>query len=53
MMPELGKYAVEVGAAYVVSLALLGGLVWASLRQGARVRAALRAVEARKERSDG
>ncbi len=52
-MPELGKYAVEVASAYVVSLALLGGLVWLSLRQGARVRAELRAVEARRNRSDG
>jgi heme exporter protein D len=53
MMPELGKYAVEVISAYIVSLALLGGIVWASLRQGARTRRELRAVEARRERADG
>jgi heme exporter protein D len=53
MMPELGKYAAEVISAYVVSLALLGGIVWASLRQGARTRAELRDVEARRDRADG
>ncbi len=53
MMPELGKYAVEVTSAYVVSAGLLVGLVWASLRQGARVLRELRAVEARRDRADG
>lgn len=53
MMPELGKYAVEVTAAYVVTIGLLAGLVWASLRQGARIRRELRAVEARRDRADG
>lgn len=53
MMPELGKYAVAVASAYGVSLALLAGLVWASLRQGARVHRELRAVEARRDRANG
>lgn len=53
MMPELGKYAAEVISAYVVSVALLGGIVLASLREGARVRRELRSVEARRDRADG
>ncbi|MGI9388797.1 MAG: heme exporter protein CcmD [Boseongicola sp.] len=32
-MPDLGKYAVEVGLAYVISLALLLGVVWISAVQ--------------------
>nr|WP_025056519.1 heme exporter protein CcmD [Sulfitobacter noctilucicola] len=44
-MPELGKYAVEVLSAYAVSLTLLAGLVWLSLRRGKAARAALKAVE--------
>ena len=47
MMPDLGKYAVPVLTAYGVSLLLLAGIVWISLRRGARVRATLRAIEAR------
>lgn len=47
MMPDLGKYALPVLTAYGASLALLVGIVWISLRRGARVRDALRAVEAR------
>lgn len=53
MMPELGKYAVEVMSAYVVSIALLAGLVWISVRQGARIRRELHSVEARRDRADG
>ncbi|PWR03160.1 heme exporter protein CcmD [Meridianimarinicoccus roseus] len=53
MMPDLGKYAAEVAAAYIVSIVLIAGLVWASLRRGAKVRAELRRVEARRGRSDG
>ncbi|MBY6047106.1 heme exporter protein CcmD [Vannielia litorea] len=44
-MPELGKYAGEVLAAYGGSIAILGGLVWLSIRNGAKVRARLRAME--------
>lgn len=47
MMPDLGKYAVSVLAAYGTSLILLAGIVWISLWRGARVRDALRAVEGR------
>jgi heme exporter protein D len=46
MMPELGKYAVEVLSAYAVSLALLGGLVALTLRRGRKARAALDEAEA-------
>ncbi len=45
-MPDLGKYAVEVLAAYGVSLGLLAALVAWTLIQGARMREALRKFEA-------
>ena len=45
-MPDLGKYAVEVLSAYGVTLALVGGLVWASLARAARVRRRLAEAEA-------
>uniref|UniRef100_UPI004047F1CC heme exporter protein CcmD n=1 Tax=Yoonia sp. TaxID=2212373 RepID=UPI004047F1CC len=48
MMPDLGKYAVEVGLAYAVSIALLGGIIWLSWRQAVKQKRALDAVEARK-----
>ncbi|MEH6675445.1 MAG: heme exporter protein CcmD [Sulfitobacter sp.] len=48
MMPDLGKYAAEVLAAYGVSLLLLAGLVVLSLRKGRKARATLAEVEARK-----
>ncbi len=48
-MPELGKYAAEVLSAYGVTLALLGGLVWASLARARRVKRQLRDVEARRD----
>ncbi|MGB3243406.1 MAG: heme exporter protein CcmD [Sulfitobacter sp.] len=44
-MPELGKYAAEVLAAYGVSLVLLALLVLVTLRRGRRARAALSAAE--------
>ncbi len=47
-MPDLGKYADTVLAAYAVSLGLLAVLVIASLLKGRRVRAEMKAVEARK-----
>ena len=47
MMPELGKYAAEVLLAYGVYLALVAGLVLASIRRGRRVKRALEEAEAR------
>ena len=44
-VPDLGKYAVEVLAAYGVSLALLVVIVGLSWRRYVRVRAALERVE--------
>lgn len=51
-MPDLGKYAGTVLGAYGAGLALLVGLVLLTLWQGARVKQALEAVEAR-GKSDG
>ena len=47
MMPDLGKYADTVLSAYAVTILLIVALVAFSLRRAARVRAALRAQEAR------
>ncbi|MEY1555120.1 heme exporter protein CcmD [Yoonia sp. R2331] len=44
-MPDLGKYAVEVLAAYGVSLTLLVLIVWLSVRRSRAVKAALEKVE--------
>lgn len=52
-MPDLGKYAGEVLAAYGISLALIAVLVAVSLRQYVRVRTALREVEERNSRHHG
>jgi len=50
MIPDLGRYAVEVSLAYLGSLAALAGLVaWVWMR-GRRMRARLEAVEARRNR---
>jgi heme exporter protein D len=46
-MPELGKYAATVLAAYGATIALLVVLVVATLLRGARVRRMLAAQEAR------
>lgn len=46
-MPDLGKYALEVGLAYGASLVLIGGLALYVWRRSVRIKAALRAVEAR------
>lgn len=48
MMPDLGKYAVEVLSAYGVSLALLAVLVLASVRSARKARVELEAAEARR-----
>lgn len=44
-MPDLGAYAVEVIAAYVVTLLLLFAIVGMSWRRYVRVRAALDEIE--------
>ncbi|MDO6589768.1 heme exporter protein CcmD [Loktanella sp. D2R18] len=44
-MPDLGKYAVEVLAAYGVSLGLLAVLIVLSWRRSVRMRAALERIE--------
>ncbi len=49
MMPDLGKYAAEVLAAYGASLALIAGLILLSLRKGRRARAELARIEAQKD----
>ncbi|WP_078059218.1 heme exporter protein CcmD [Tropicimonas marinistellae] len=46
MMPDLGKYTVEVLSAYAVSLGLIAVLVIVSIRQSSRTRALLHDVEA-------
>lgn len=45
MIPDLGKYAVDVLSAYAIALILLIGLVVVSLRQSAKARAALEDAE--------
>ncbi|XDA99893.1 heme exporter protein CcmD [Sulfitobacter sp. LCG007] len=45
MMPDLGKYAVAVLAAYGASIVLLAGLVLLTLRRGRKVRSELSRVE--------
>lgn len=50
MMPDLGKYAGAVLGSYAVTILLIGGLIGLVLWRGARVRAALREVEARQGR---
>ena len=46
-MPDLGEYAVEVLAAYAVSLLLLAAIIGISWRRYVKVRAALKEVESR------
>jgi len=48
MMPDLGKYAAEVIAAYGVSIVLIVALVAYSLWQSKRIKARLTAAEERK-----
>ncbi|WP_412565878.1 heme exporter protein CcmD [Thalassobius sp. MITS945101] len=52
MMPDLGKYAVEVLSSYGVSLGLLAVLVIASVLRARKVKAQLDEVEAR-SKQDG
>ena len=49
MMPDLGKYAAEVLAAYGLSLVLMAGLILLSLGKGRRARAELARIEAQKD----
>lgn len=49
MMPDLGKYAVEVLTAYGVSLTLLAAIVLISWRRSRRARALLQEMEARND----
>lgn len=48
-MPDLGAYAFEVTLAYVVSLALLAGLVLLSVVRARRIARALDDAEGRRE----
>ena len=48
-MPDLGKYAAEVLAAYGATILLLAGLVWMTWARSRRVR---RALEQAMERRD-
>ena len=47
-MPDLGKYALEVGLAYGASFVLLAGLVGLSVARARRVAAQLKRAEARR-----
>ena len=47
MMPDLGKYAMEVGSAYGVSIFLLLGIVWISVAQSRRTKRDLDLAEER------
>jgi heme exporter protein D len=53
MIPDLGKYAAEVLSAYAVSILLLLGLVWVSVRAARRARTWLETVERQKAGRDG
>ena len=46
-MSFLGDYAVEVISAYIVSLALMGALVWLSVRAARKAREAVARAEVR------
>ena len=50
-MVDLGKYAGTVLGAYGVTIVLLLGLVWITLRKGAEMRHRLEAQEKRMERN--
>ena len=52
MMPELGKYAIEVLSAYAASLALLVGLVGLTLRRGKAAKTALARAEQQAGKND-
>jgi heme exporter protein D len=50
MMPDLGRYAVEVLSAYAVSILLLAGIVGLSVMRARRVKRDLDETEARHRR---
>ena len=50
-MVDLGRYAGTVLGAYGVTIVLLLGLVWVTLRKGARMRRRLEEQEKRMERN--
>ena len=52
MLPDLGKYATVVLGSYGASIVLLVALVAWTLWKGARVKAALRAIEGRQGQTD-
>ncbi len=49
MMPDLGKYADTVLSSYAVSILLIVGLVWWSLRAARKAREELDQVEGRRK----
>lgn len=49
MMPDLGKYAETVLSSYAVSILLIVGLVWWSVRAARKAKLALEEVEARRK----
>jgi heme exporter protein D len=51
MMPDLGRYAVEVLSAYAGSIGLLVVVIAASIWRARRVRARLEEFEARKRKT--
>ncbi|WOI54849.1 heme exporter protein CcmD [Palleronia sp. LCG004] len=48
MMPDLGRYATEVAAAYVATAILILAIVGLTIWRGARVKRALKAAEERR-----
>ncbi len=45
MLPDLGKYAVEIFAAYASMIVLLVGLIWRSLRNAKKSKETLARLE--------
>ncbi|MBU0642262.1 MAG: heme exporter protein CcmD [Alphaproteobacteria bacterium] len=48
MMPDLGKYAGDVLAAYGITILLLAGLIWRSLARSAKMKRLLKQAEERR-----
>lgn len=53
MIPDLGRYTLEVTLAYGVSLTLLGAIVGLSVARARKVARDLAAFEARRDKSEG
>lgn len=49
-MPDLGTYTFEVLSSYAVTLTLLAGIVFVSLRRARKVRAYLSDIEYRRDK---